>query len=104
MPTARGPALPPTMCCLVVDRILKLVSEAGFFARVYVDDVIIVIIADGQGVTSDLMKSALTIAEKWCGEVQLTVNLKKAKAVLFTRKYKASYSRRSTWEMYLTPN
>ena len=34
------------------------------------------------------MRSALSIVEKLCGEVQLTVNPEKAEAVLFTRKYK----------------
>ena len=34
------------------------------------------------------MRSALSIVEKWCSEVQVTANPEKAKAVLFTRKYK----------------
>ena len=34
------------------------------------------------------MRSTLSIVEKWCREVQLTVNPEKAEAVLFTRKYK----------------
>ena len=52
------------MWCLVVDRLLRLLSEAGFFIRAYADDVIIVIIADDQGIASNLMKSALSIVEK----------------------------------------
>ena len=36
------------------------------------------------------MRSALSIVEKLCREVQLTVNPEKAEAVLFTRKYKTS--------------
>ena len=36
------------------------------------------------------MGSALSVVEKWCREVQLTVNSEKAEAVLFTRKYKTS--------------
>ena len=54
------------------------------------DDVIIIIIADldYQGIAVNLMKSTLSIVEKWCGEAQLTVNLEKAEAVPFTRKYK----------------
>ena len=34
------------------------------------------------------MRSALSIVEKWCREVELTVNPEKAEAVLFPRKYK----------------
>ena len=35
------------------------------------------------------MRTALSIVEKCCGEVQLTINPEKAEAVRFTRKYKA---------------
>ena len=65
-----------------------ILSEAGFFTRAYVDDEIIVIIADDQGIALDLMRSALFTVEKWHGEGHLTVNLEKVEAVLFTRKYK----------------
>ena len=51
---------------LVVDKFLRLLSEAGFFTSAYADDVIIVIIADDQGIAADLMRSALSIVEKWC--------------------------------------
>ena len=51
----------PTMWCLVVDRLLRLLSEAGFFTRAYADDVINIIIADDQGIAVDLMRSALSI-------------------------------------------
>ena len=77
--------LSPTMWCLVVDKLLRLLSEAGFYTRAYADDVIIVIITNNQGIAVDLMRS---IVEKWCREVQLTVNPEKAEAVLFTRNYK----------------
>ena len=49
------------MWCLVVDRLLWLLSEAGFFTRAYADDVIIIIIADNQVIAADLMRSALSI-------------------------------------------
>ena len=52
------------MWCLVGDKILKLLSEAGFFTRAYADDVILVIIADNQGIAVDLISSALSIVKK----------------------------------------
>ena len=76
------------MWCLVVDRLLRFLSEVGFFTRACTDDVIIIIIADDQGIAVRLMRSALSIVEKWCRDVQLTVNPEKAEATLFTRKYK----------------
>ena len=78
------------MWCLVADKLLRLFSEAGIFTRAYANDVITVIIADNQGIAKDLMRSALSVVEKWCREVQLTVNPEKAEALLFTRKYKTS--------------
>ena len=76
------------MWCIVVNRLLRLLSETGVFTRAYADDVIIVIIGDDQGIASDLMGSALSIVEKWRGEVQITVNPGKDEVVLITRKYK----------------
>ena len=58
----------------MIDKLLRLLCEAGFYTRAYADDVIIVIIADDQGIAADLMTSALSIVEKWCREVQLTIN------------------------------
>ena len=51
------------------------------------DDDFIVIIADDQGIASDLMRSALSLVKKWCGAVQLMVNPRKVGTVLFTKKY-----------------
>ena len=68
-----------------MDRLLRLLNEAGFFTKACADDVIIVIIEDDQGIALDLMRSALSIVEKLCGKVQLTVNPEKGEAVLFTR-------------------
>ena len=76
------------MWCLVADKLLRLLSEAGFFTRAYADDEIIVIIANNQEISEDIMRSTLSVVEKWCREVQLTVSPEKAEAVRFTRKYK----------------
>ena len=40
--------------CTIVYQLLRLLSEAGFFTRAYADDVIIIIIADDQGIAGDL--------------------------------------------------
>ena len=55
--------LPSTKWCLVAEKLLRLLSEAGFFTRAYADDVIIVIIVDTQMITKDLMRSALSVVE-----------------------------------------
>ena len=58
-----GGVLSPTMWCLLTDKLLRLLSEEGFFTRAYADDVIIVIIVDTQMITKDLMRSALSVVE-----------------------------------------
>ena len=57
MPT--GGVLSPTMWCMMVDKLLWLLCEAGFYTRAYADDVITVIIADNQWIAADLMRSTL---------------------------------------------
>ena len=47
--------------------LLRLLSEVGFFTRAYADEVNIIIAKD-QGIAADLMRSALSIVEKWCRE------------------------------------
>ena len=55
-----GGILSPVIWCLVIDKLLRLLSEAGFYTRAYADDVIIVIIAVNQGIAADLIRSALS--------------------------------------------
>ena len=47
------------MWCLVADKLLRLLSEAGIFTRTHADDVTIILIADNQGIAEDLTRSAL---------------------------------------------
>ena len=58
-----GGVLSTTMSCLVVDKLLRMLSEAGFFTRAYVDCTMIIIIANDQGIAVDLMRSRLSIAK-----------------------------------------
>ena len=53
-----------------MDRLLRLLGEAGFFTRTYADDVISITIADDQGIAVDLVRFVLSTVVKWCGEVQ----------------------------------
>ena len=67
----------------MADKLLRFLSEARFFTRAYADDVIIVIIADNEGIAEDLMRTTLSVVEKWCRKVPLMVNPEKAEAELF---------------------
>ena len=49
----------------MAEKLLRLLSGAGFFTRTYVDDVIIVIIADIQEIAEDLMRFVPSVVEKW---------------------------------------
>ena len=48
-----------TIWCLVVERLLRLLSGVAFFYRVYAVDVIIVIIADDPCIALELVRSTL---------------------------------------------
>ena len=48
------------MWCLVANKLLKVLGDAGFFTTAYAHDVIIVIISDNQGIAEDLMSSVLS--------------------------------------------
>ena len=51
------------------------------------DEVIIAIVLVDQGIVSDLIRFILSIMGNCCREVQITVNLSKADATLFPRKF-----------------
>ena len=66
---SQGGVLSHAIWCLVVDKLLRIIT---------------VIIADNQGIVEDLIRSTLFIVEK--REVQLKVNPEKTKALIFTIK------------------
>ena len=61
------------MWCLVIDELIRLLNEAGFFAQAYADYILIVK-ADNEHVFAGLMQHALGIVQARCESVRLSVN------------------------------
>ena len=76
------------MWCLVIDELIRLLNEAGFFAQAYADDILILVKADDEHVLAGLMQHALGIVQAWCESVRLSVNPDKVNMILFTTRYK----------------
>ena len=52
----QGGVLSPTMWCLVIDELIRLLNEAGFFSQAYADDILILVKADDEHVLSGLIQ------------------------------------------------
>ena len=76
------------MWCLVIDELIRLLNEAGFFAQAHADDIRILLKADDEHVLAGLMQHALGIVQAWCDSVRLSVNPDKVNMILFTTIYK----------------
>ena len=84
----QGGVLSPTMWYLVIDELIRLLNETGFFAQAYADIVLILMKADDEHVLARLMKHALAIVQAWCEYVKLSVNPDKVNMMLFSTRYK----------------
>ena len=77
----QGGVLSPTMWCLVIDELIRLLNEAGFFAQAYADDIPILVKAENEHVLAGLMQHTLGIMQAWCESVRLSVNPDKVNVV-----------------------
>ena len=58
--------LSPSMWYLVIDELIRLPNEAGFFAQAYAGGILVPVKADDEHVFPGLMQHALGIVHKWC--------------------------------------
>ena len=81
----QGGVLSPKLWCFVVKDLLLELSEGGFEAEGYADN--IAILDKGKSVQEVVrrMQQALVIVERWCERVNLSVNPDKTQCVLFTK-------------------
>jgi ribonuclease HI len=82
----QGGVLSPSLWNLVVDELLRILNEQGFYAQGYADDIVILIRGKHLVVCLELVQRALTIVEEWCSREGLTVNPAKTVMVPFTNK------------------
>ena len=84
----QGGVLSPTLWCLVVDSLIRLLNDAGIYAQAYADDIVILVRDDDEGTLASLMQFALGLVESWCKTVKLGVNPSKVNVMLCTNRYK----------------
>src|ERR1700712_710169 len=80
----QGSCLSPHLWCLVMDGLLRELSQDRFCTIAYADDGLTVVNGKHVGVVCERMQAACRIIEKWCEENELSVNPTKTEMVLFT--------------------
>lgn len=84
----QGGVLSPILWNMVIDDLLRKLNNAGYNTEGFADDIVILLIGKFEETLCSLMKSALSIVEKWCQENGLSINKQKTKLMLFTNRKK----------------
>jgi Reverse transcriptase (RNA-dependent DNA polymerase) len=71
---------------MVIDELIRRLSNAGLWPQGFADDISIVITGKCLSTVSELMQNALNIVQAWCREVGLTGSSNKTNIILFTNK------------------
>lgn len=82
----QGSCLSPHLWCLIMDGLLKRLTDNRLYAQAYADDGLVLVTGQFLGVVCDRMQSACRIIEEWSEEVGLSINPEKTEMVLFTKK------------------
>ena len=70
---------------MVIDTLLRRLSDHGFWAQGFADDVVILINGKFLNTVCELMQRALHLVQEWCEQVGLSVNPNKTTSILFTK-------------------
>lgn len=84
----QGGVLSPLLWSLVVDSLLKELSDRGIIVQGYADDVAIMVKGKFEETVSETLQMALNIVQRWCERMGLRVNPLKTTVVTFTRRRK----------------
>lgn len=82
----QGGVLSPLLWNLVADTLLRELNNKGFPTYGFADDYLILIVGLCISTLFDLMQNALSVVERWCHHVGLSVNPNKTSIVLFSEK------------------
>lgn len=82
----QGGVISPLLWLMVADELLVKLSECGFYAQGYADDIVILVQGKFEETVSDRMQVALNIVAEWCESSGLRVNPKKSHLVAFTKR------------------
>lgn len=84
----QGGVLSPLLWDMVIDELIVLLNNLGYYTQGYADDIVILTQGKHAGAVSELMQGALGIVEGWCIKENLRVNPTKTKLIPFTNKRK----------------
>ncbi|XP_043476375.1 uncharacterized protein LOC122507631 [Leptopilina heterotoma] len=84
----QGGVLSPLLWSLVVDELLRILTEAGYHVIGYADDILLIVRGPYLEVILEVAQKALNQVDIWCEKVSLSVYPGKTEAVIFTRRYK----------------
>jgi ribonuclease HI len=84
----QGGGLSPTLWSLIADSLLKWLTQQGIFAQGYADDGVALVVGNILSTICDIMQGILNGVERWCQQMQLSINPEKTEFILFTRRYK----------------
>lgn len=84
----QGGVLSPLLWLLVVDSLLRKLTQLGYEVIGYADDVVLTIRGKYDGTLSDRLQSALNCTLSWCEQQGLTINPNKTVIIPFTNRRK----------------
>ncbi len=82
----QGGVLSPLLWNLVVDDLLRLITETGIHIQGYADDIVLIVQGKFIDTVVDVMNNSLRDVSTWCNKVGLKVNPAKTVVLPFTRK------------------
>lgn len=83
----QGGCLSPLLWCLVMDSLIRELSEEGFRITAYADDLTITVSGKDNKVICAKMNEAMGIMERWCTKHRLSVNPDKTEMMRFTKRH-----------------
>lgn len=86
----QGGVLSPLLWSLVVDDLLKALSDSGYDVQGYADDLVIVVRGKHDETISRLMQNAFDKVWDWCMSSGLSINPSKTVIVPFTKRRKVA--------------
>lgn len=99
----QGGVASPLIWSLVIDELIRLLTETGFYVQAFADDLVVLVRGPVLSVLFELMQRALDMVRRWCISKGLGVNPSKTQVVLYTRKRKLERIPELTMEGQVLP-
>ena len=94
----QGGILAPLLWNLVMDGLISILKNCNIWCLGYADSLVICVANQDPVTTTEITQHALNLVEDWCQDQSLSVNPKKAEAMLITRKSKVEIPKLKTFD------